>query len=333
MGVKLLLGTVLFVFSLGCGTGDEPFLHADSVVVLSGPARFTAVNGSGVDLPAGPVAIARGEGNLIRVLPEGGDRVLDLVAHRIEHTHSAPEPQAFFLEGENGVAHLVLLVGDYALDAIGGAGGEPLTPLELQMAWTRSATGELVAFSGGAALAGEIAGDLDSFEPAFSAVGDLIDVAYALPDRDREELRAMLAAEEERFRTRADEVSTFSAGSHPPAWAALKEMTGFVGRSRSRIDEPRVYLGDPDRFDRPATVDLDAIYAEIPEYREIRSRGLGRDDARYTFLLLKSSRRFLRALERIAERDGYDLIAGQGAIRTEHEVPDVTAGVIGLLGD
>ena len=95
------------------------------------------------------------------------------------------------------------------------------------------------------------------------------------------------------------------------------------------INEADIYLGDVSDFSHPATVDVDAVYANIPEYREIVDRNMDEKNPRYLFLLRKASFRFRKAVQKTAEQKGFDLIGGEGSIEVEgSEVPDITALVI-----
>jgi hypothetical protein len=106
-----------------------------------------------------------------------------------------------------------------------------------------------------------------------------------------------------------------------------------AGRSRARIDEGDIYLGDVQDFQKPAVVDVDAVYAKIPEYRQILEHNLDSTSPRYLFLLRAASEKFRAALDRCSRSRGYDLIGGLGSIEIDGTtVPDITPDVLKSLG-
>ena len=98
------------------------------------------------------------------------------------------------------------------------------------------------------------------------------------------------------------------------------------------INEADIYLGDPHDFKKPAVVDVDAVYAKIPEYRKILDREMDQSNPRYLFLLRAASDRFRTALDAAADAGGYDLIGGLGSIKIEGKtIPNITSKVIAKL--
>ena len=61
------------------------------------------------------------------------------------------------------------------------------------------------------------------------------------------------------------------------------------------VDATRVYLGNARLFHTPCHVDSDAIYRQIPEYREILEKGLTDRDVQYHFLMKKAAQKFAEA--------------------------------------
>lgn len=104
------------------------------------------------------------------------------------------------------------------------------------------------------------------------------------------------------------------------------------GKKKVEIDAGDIYLGDPSNFKKPAVVDVDKVYARIPEYKEIIERNMDSSNPRYLFLLRAASERFRNALEKVSRADGYDLIGGIGSIKIEGtSVPEITSKVIAKL--
>jgi hypothetical protein len=100
-------------------------------------------------------------------------------------------------------------------------------------------------------------------------------------------------------------------------------------------DASLVYLGNPRLFKKPASVSADKVYRAIPEYREILEKNLTDKDVRYHFLMKKASDKFSKAVRDVAKDEGYDLVAGLGAVvpsNTETPaVPEVTTAIIAKL--
>lgn len=88
-------------------------------------------------------------------------------------------------------------------------------------------------------------------------------------------------------------------------------------------DTKSVYYGNATMFRRPAVVTADVVYAQIPEYQEIRRRGLGDGQPEYHLLLQKASARFAAAVKAMADAQDHDFVAERGTIRARR--PDAPA--------
>lgn len=95
-----------------------------------------------------------------------------------------------------------------------------------------------------------------------------------------------------------------------------------------RVDDvTQVYVGNPRLFKKPCVVSTDRVYRAIPEYQEIVEKNLTDKDVRYHFLMRKASDKFSRAVQGLARDQGYDLIAGKGAVSaTSAESPAIPDG-------
>ncbi len=117
--------------------------------------------------------------------------------------------------------------------------------------------------------------------------------------------------------------------------AAPAARADLIGSYRCP-DPAKVYVGNPKLFQRPAVIAADRVYREIPEYREILSKGLTDKDVAYHFLMKKASERFLKAVRAMARKEGHDLVAETGAVEVAKgetpAPPDRTAAVIGEIG-
>ena len=82
-------------------------------------------------------------------------------------------------------------------------------------------------------------------------------------------------------------------------------------------------------------MDVDKVYARIPEYKEILRRRLTDKDAKYHLLMKKASKRFAAAIKKMARAKNHDLVAQTGAVRKSKkkakDIPDRTQDVIDAL--
>ena len=97
-----------------------------------------------------------------------------------------------------------------------------------------------------------------------------------------------------------------------------------------KINEKKIYYGDPEDFKKPGVIHIKKVFDAIPEAREAKKKG--KDDPEYYILLEKANEKFLAALERVADDKGYDLIGEVGAIKIKgKKVPNITSIVIEAL--
>ncbi len=102
-------------------------------------------------------------------------------------------------------------------------------------------------------------------------------------------------------------------------------------KPKKSVDAADVYLGDARKWDKPAEVDADKVYAKIDEYKEIVEKGLKPDDPKYEILMSKASKRFTCAVKKAAKDGSYDLVARVGAVKGVDSVPDITSDAIAKL--
>jgi hypothetical protein len=92
-----------------------------------------------------------------------------------------------------------------------------------------------------------------------------------------------------------------------------------------------VYLGELDGADKPAALVAQTVFDEIPEYKEIKKRGLDEDDSEYWVLLARANERFYAAVKSVADARGYDVVIERGTHSFDEEPPDITKKVIRAL--
>ena len=117
---------------------------------------------------------------------------------------------------------------------------------------------------------------------------------------------------------------------------ALGAAVADAGVGDYTCDDPsKVYYGNQRLFQRPACVDCDRVYANIPEYQEILRRRLTDKDAQYHLLMKKATKRFSAAVKKMARDKNHDLVAQTGTVRKAKkkakDVPDRSQDVIDAL--
>ncbi|MBI4583609.1 MAG: hypothetical protein HY717_06275 [Planctomycetes bacterium] len=96
-----------------------------------------------------------------------------------------------------------------------------------------------------------------------------------------------------------------------------------------KVQEEKIYYGDPKNFHNPAVLDASKIYNEIPAYQKIVQKGLTKNDPEYWPLMQKASNVFVRALKAVCKEKGIDLVGEVSSISCDHDqVPDITEAVI-----
>lgn len=95
------------------------------------------------------------------------------------------------------------------------------------------------------------------------------------------------------------------------------------------LNADKVYYGDAKTSKTPAVIDSQRVWDKIPEYVEIKKKGLTEADLEYWVLLRKASKKFNTAVEKAAKAKGKDLVAEVGAIEVKGEtIPNITDAVI-----
>ncbi|MHC4605718.1 MAG: hypothetical protein ACYTAF_02125 [Planctomycetota bacterium] len=92
-----------------------------------------------------------------------------------------------------------------------------------------------------------------------------------------------------------------------------------------------VYYGSLDDAKKPAEIVAQKVFDKIPEYREIKNKGLDEDDPEYWSLLSKANDKFYEAVRTVAQDKGYDVVVEKGSADLKKKAPDITQKVIGAL--
>jgi hypothetical protein len=110
------------------------------------------------------------------------------------------------------------------------------------------------------------------------------------------------------------------------AWGALA-VIALLGPGGG--GEPVVYYGSKENPQNPARITASRVFERIPEYQEIRRRGLNENDPEYWILLDRANQKFYRAVRTVARERRRDCIAEQGTVPDDW--PDDTEAVIAAL--
>lgn len=92
-----------------------------------------------------------------------------------------------------------------------------------------------------------------------------------------------------------------------------------------------VYYGELEGASKPAVLVAQKVFDQIPEYQEIKRRGLGPGDTDYIVLLTRANEKFYAAVRKVVDAHGYDVVLEKGTHVFDRAPPDVTQAVIDAL--
>ena len=99
-----------------------------------------------------------------------------------------------------------------------------------------------------------------------------------------------------------------------------------------KIAREKIYWGQPENFKKPAVIEAEEIYKQIPAYRKIQEENLEKDDPEYWPLMRKAARSFVSALKKACKSTSHDLVGEIGSIKAKGTtVPNITKKVISYL--
>ncbi len=178
--------------------------------------------------------------------------------------------------------------------------------------------------------------------PAGVGAGESTAMATDAPPADARAERLSEAAKDvQPARTRKPRTTAASPSSKRPVPIAVEKPSvlmladngAWAARKVKVLNAKKIYFGKADTSQTPGVVKAKKVFAKIPEYQEIKRRGLTKDDIEYWTLMKKASKKFRAAVKKAAAADGKDLIAEVGAIKvTGEKIPNMTAAVIAALG-
>ncbi len=90
-------------------------------------------------------------------------------------------------------------------------------------------------------------------------------------------------------------------------------------------DSTQVYMGKARTSQKPSVVNADVVFKSIAEYQRILEEKLTDKDVRYSFLMMRATKKFKKAVEAAAREEGRDLVGNAGTVKWgENAVPDIT---------
>ncbi|MGE3165094.1 MAG: hypothetical protein AB7O52_09330 [Planctomycetota bacterium] len=100
------------------------------------------------------------------------------------------------------------------------------------------------------------------------------------------------------------------------------------------LDRTQVYFGKPESFKNAGVIEFAKVTAHIPEYKQIKAKGLKKTDAEYIVLAQEGTQHFRKIVKEVAEKKGVDLVAETTAIVPPRGVvlPELTNDAIKKLG-
>ncbi len=97
------------------------------------------------------------------------------------------------------------------------------------------------------------------------------------------------------------------------------------------LEAQKVYYGDCDSFESPASVVSASVFPHTKPYKLIKEKELTEKDPEYWVLLHEANKVFRHAVKAVAASFDYDLVAESGAVKPAAEdvsIPDITPFVI-----
>ena len=101
-----------------------------------------------------------------------------------------------------------------------------------------------------------------------------------------------------------------------------------------KVNEQKVFWGNPAKFEKPAAVDYKAIVTATDEYKSIKQNKIETGSAKYWILISQASERAVKAVAAVGKESEYDLIVAKGYLESVGltvQPTDVTNAVLERL--
>ena len=106
------------------------------------------------------------------------------------------------------------------------------------------------------------------------------------------------------------------------------------GIPEDQLDAQKVYYGNSEAFETPASVKIEDVLKATPEYDEIKKKKIERGTGKYWILVSQAQERSKQAIAEVGKESDYDLICEDGYLdELEPAIPsvDVTESVLEKL--
>lgn len=104
---------------------------------------------------------------------------------------------------------------------------------------------------------------------------------------------------------------------------------------KAKVDETRIYYGNPNAWARAGVIDGKKVIRSTPAWKEMNDKGVVKGSPEYDLYKYRAQREMRDAIELIAKSDStkpYDLVGEVGAIVIKgNTVPDLTTRIIEKL--
>ncbi|MEK7793216.1 MAG: hypothetical protein AAB353_01735 [Candidatus Hydrogenedentota bacterium] len=90
-----------------------------------------------------------------------------------------------------------------------------------------------------------------------------------------------------------------------------------------QLDAQKVFWGNPGKFEKAASVNVNKVIRATPEYEEIKKEKVERGTGKYWILLSEATDRAVKAISEVAGETEFDFIAAEGYLESlEPKIPN-----------
>ena len=83
-----------------------------------------------------------------------------------------------------------------------------------------------------------------------------------------------------------------------------------------KLDDQKVFWGNPAKLEKPASVDYKAIVTATSEYKSIKQNKIEAGSAKYWILISQASEKAVKAIAAVGKESQYDLIVAKGYLES-----------------
>ena len=147
------------------------------------------------------------------------------------------------------------------------------------------------------------------------------------------------AREPQRLSSGQDLPSVSTRGTATQGSAVAEEAASPIVQEpddKPKIDQTKIYYGNPNAWTRAAVVKGLTVIKATPAYKEMRRKGVRKDDPAYELYTTRAKEEAKEAIESAAQKysPAYDLVGEVGAIVIPGRVvPNITETVLRELAD